>query len=132
MLSKSKHAGLIQIKNMGRAINFYTHKLGGSVNMRATGDMKDNWASVNVGKAELWLIKANKPEARKLAYNVFSVKSIRATVKGLKSKGVKFEAAEAMQGAKIEGPIAWHKYGASAFFKDTEGNLLMLWQNPRM
>jgi hypothetical protein len=30
---------------------------------------------------------------------------------------------------KVEGPIAYESFGASAFFKDSEGNLLMVWQN---
>ena len=29
---------------------------------------------------------------------------------------------------KVDGPIAYEEFGASAFFKDSEGNLLMLWQ----
>jgi predicted enzyme related to lactoylglutathione lyase len=132
MLSKSKHAALIPIKNMSRAINFYTRTLGGSVNMRGTGKMKDWWASVNVVKAEFWLIKPEKQESRKLAYNTFSVKNIKAEVKGLKSKGIKFMSAEGMPGTKVEGPIAFSPYGASAFFNDSEGNVLMLWQAPKM
>ncbi|MFI5412491.1 MAG: VOC family protein [Candidatus Micrarchaeales archaeon] len=133
MLSKSKHASLIPVKNMSRAIRFYTNTLGGSLNMRGTKEMRDYWASVNVGKAEFWLVKPDKIESRKLSYNTFTVKNIRATVKGLKSKSVKFLPAENMgPGTKINGPIASGPFGANAFFKDSEGNLLMLWQIPKM
>ncbi|HUC38562.1 MAG TPA: VOC family protein [Candidatus Acidoferrum sp.] len=133
MLSKSKHAALIPIKNMSRAIGFYTKTLGGSLNMRGMGEMKNYWASVNVGKAEFWLVSPEKSEKRKLAYNTFAVKNIKAEVTGLKRRGVKFE--PAMRGSpkdKVEGPITYSPYGASAFFSDSEGNMLMLWQRPRM
>ncbi len=132
MLSKSRHAALIPIKNMNRAINFYTRKLGGSLNGRGTGEMKDGWASLNVGKSEFWLVKPGKQESRKLAYNTFTVKNIKAEVRGLESKSVKFLPAEKMPGARIDGPIAFNPYGASAFFRDSEGNLIMLWQRPKM
>ena len=130
MLSKSKHAALIPIKNMNRAIRFYTKTLGGSLNARGTGDMKDGWASVNIGKSELWLVDPGRRESRKLAYNTFAVKNIKSIVKGLKSKGVRFEQAERMNPKdRVDGPITYSPYGASAFFKDSEGNMLMLWQS---
>ena len=31
--------------------------------------------------------------------------------------------------SRVEGPIAFETFGAAAFFKDPEGNLLMIWQN---
>jgi predicted enzyme related to lactoylglutathione lyase len=133
MLSKSDFATLVPIKNMDRAVKFYTRTLGGSLNMRAKGEMKDFWASVNVGKAEFWLIKPEKHEKRNLAYSTFIVKNIKKTVDGLKKKGVKFLPAERMDSdSRVDGPISYSPYGAGAFLKDSEGNVLMLWQNPDM
>ncbi len=133
MLARTRHATLIPVKNMSRAIGFYTKKLGGSLNMRADGEMKDYWASLNIGKSEFWFVKPPKPEKMKLAYNTFTVKNIRSMVKGLKTKGIKFEKAETMSPKdKVEGPITWSPYGASAFFHDSEGNMIMLWQNTMM
>ncbi len=130
MLSKSRHAALITVKNMNRAINFYTRALGGSLNMRGTGEMKDGWASLNVGRAEFWLVKPDRREKLKLAYNTFAVKDIKAEVTGLKRRGVKFAPAERMGPKdKVDGPITYSTYGASAFFWDSEGNALMLWQS---
>ncbi len=128
----SNHVTLIPIRNMSRALNFYTKKLGGSLKMRGTGDMKNWWASISVAKSEIWLIKPEKYEGRKLSYNNFVVKNIRKEVKELAKRGVKFDAAEKIPGAKIEGPISFSPYGSSAFFKDTEGNMLMLFQEPKM
>jgi predicted enzyme related to lactoylglutathione lyase len=133
MLSKASFATLIPIRNMDRAIRFYRKSLGGKLNIRAAGDMKNYWASVNVGKFEFWLVNPEKWEKRDLAYSTFVVKDIRKTVAGLKKKGVKFLRGETMDPAsKVEGPIVHSLYGSGATFRDSEGNLFMLWQNASM
>jgi len=130
MLSKAKFASLVPIRNMNRALRFYTKTLGGSLNMRAPGEMRNSWASVRVGKSEFWLVRPDKNEKRDLAYSAFVVKDIKKTVSGLKKKGVKFLPAERMGGdSKIDGPISYSPYGAVAILKDSEGNLLMLWES---
>jgi len=130
MLSHADFATLVPIRNMDRAIRFYTVTLGGSLNMRADGEMKNYWASVSVGKSEFWLVKPENREKRNLAYSTFIVKDIKETVGNLKKKGVKFLRAEKMgPDSKVDGPIAFTLYGAEAFFKDSEGNLSMLWEN---
>ena len=129
MLSQATFASLVPVRNMDRAIKFYTEALGGKLQMRAEGEMKDFWASVKVGKAEVWLVQPQKWEKRELAYSTFVVKDIKVAVKELKGSGAKFQAAEKNNAkTKIDGPIAYETYGAAAFFKDSEGNLLMLWQ----
>lgn len=127
MLSKASLSTLVPVKNMSRAVKFYTESLGGKLNMR----VKNEYASINVGKSEFWLIIPSEYEKRELAYTAFSVTDIKATVAELKKSGVKFEKAEKRDSkSKIEGPIVYEDMGAAAFFKDSEGNLLMLWQNP--
>jgi predicted enzyme related to lactoylglutathione lyase len=130
MISKAGFATSVPIRNMDRAIAFYTRALGGSLNMRGQGEMKSYWASVNVGKEEFWLVKPEKREKRDLAYSTFIVRDIKRTVVGLKRKGVKFLRAEKMgPDSRIDGPISYTSYGAGAFFKDSEGNLLAIWEN---
>lgn len=130
-LSDARLATLVPIRNMDRAVKFYTESLGGKLTYRATeGVMKDSWASVKIGRNEFWLIAPEIHEKRSLAYSTFVVKDIRSVVSDLKSRGVKFSRAERMsEETKIEGPIALDSVGASAFLKDSEGNLLMIWQN---
>jgi catechol 2,3-dioxygenase-like lactoylglutathione lyase family enzyme len=129
MWSKVPLVTLVPIRNMNRAIKFYTKTLGGKLGDRGLGEMRDAWASVTVGKNQIWLVGGPRPEKRKLAYSLFSVKNVRAVVKKLKQQGVKFERAERMgEQTKIEGEIAWEPFGGSAFFKDSEGNLFMVWQ----
>jgi predicted enzyme related to lactoylglutathione lyase len=115
---------------MDRAVKFYTESLGGKLLQRDEGAMKDFWASIKVGKSEFWMIAPETREKKTLAYSTFVVDDIRAVVKGLQGKGVKFIKAEKMnKETKVEGPIAFESFGASAFLKDSEGNLLMIWQN---
>ena len=133
MLSRADHATLVPIRNMNRALRFYTKTLGGSLNMRGMGEMKDSWASVNIGKTEYWLVRPEKHEKRELAYSAFVVKDIKKTVVGLKKKRVRFLPAERMGAdSKTDGPISYSPYGAIVIMKDSEGNLLMLWQNAQM
>ncbi|MCI4350358.1 MAG: VOC family protein [Thermoplasmata archaeon] len=121
---------LIPVKNMNRAVKFYTKTLGGKKLERARGAMKNFWAGLKLGDHDVWLITPEKWEKRNLAYTTFLVKSIKPFVHGLMKKGVKFQRAEKMgPKTKIDGPIAHDEFGASAFFKDSEGNVLMVWQN---
>jgi len=130
MLSDASYATIVPIRNMDRAVKFYTETLGGKVHMRDAGEMKDMWASIKLAGSEFWLIPPEKREKRELSYSVFAVKDITSAVRDLKAKGVKFSRAEKMsKDTKVEGPIAREAgMGASAFFKDSEGNLLMLWE----
>src|SRR5690348_14384565 len=108
MLSDADFITFVPIKNMDRAIKFYTEALGGKLTMKGEGDMEDSWASLKIGKANFWLIVPSEKEVRKLAYSSFLVKDIKATVADLKAKGVKFGRAEkATPDTKIEGPISY-------------------------
>jgi|SRR5271170_3846148 len=130
MISKAPLATLMPIRDMNRAIKFYTKALGGKLQYRGKGQMRNFWAWVKLGPNDVWLIAPQKREKRTMAYSTFLVQNIRAAVKELKGKGVKFQRAEKMgPKTRVEGPIAYESVGAAAYFKDTEGNLLMIWQN---
>ncbi|MCI4320246.1 MAG: VOC family protein [Thermoplasmata archaeon] len=130
MATKPRLISLMPIRNMNRAIKFYTKVLPGKLEYRGQGPMRDMWAGLRMGTHEVWLIAPEKREKRTLAYNTFLVDNIKGFVRGLQKKGVKFEKGEAMsKDAKIDGPIVFETFGASAFFKDSEGNVLMVWQN---
>ncbi|HTT25339.1 MAG TPA: VOC family protein [Thermoplasmata archaeon] len=130
MASKARVAILTPIKDMDRAIKFYTKSLGGELQMRGQGEMKDGWASVKVGAQEFWLVAPSKREKRELAYTTFQVKDIKKYVAELMDSGVKFDQPEKRsKETRVEGPIAFEPFGAAAFFKDSEGNVLMAWQD---
>ena len=50
---------LMPIRDMGRAIKFYTKSIGFKLAMRGEGEMGDGWASLTLGSAEFWLIAPN-------------------------------------------------------------------------
>jgi catechol 2,3-dioxygenase-like lactoylglutathione lyase family enzyme len=130
MLDKAGFVTLVPVKKMDRAIKFYTEGLGGKVVSKGEGDMEDSWASLKVGKTQFWLIKPESWEKRELAYNTFIVDDIKAVVADLKKRGVKFSRGEKFdEKTKVDGSISRHEWGAEAFFKDSEGNLLMLWES---
>jgi len=128
--SKVPLVTLVPVRNMNRALKFYTKTLGAELVYRGRGQMRDYWASLEIGSNPIWLVGGSKPEKRELAYSLFQVRNIRKVVKRLKERGVKFQRAEKMgEQTTIEGSIAWEPFGGSAFFKDSEGNLFMVWQN---
>ena len=130
MATKAKLVTLMPVRNMNRAIKFYTKKLGAKMGDRGRGEMKNFWASVRFGTDEVWLVAPPERERRKLAYSTLLVNNIKRYVGQLTSRGIKFERAQRLgRNARVEGPIVFEDFGASAFFKDTEGNLLMVWQN---
>jgi catechol 2,3-dioxygenase-like lactoylglutathione lyase family enzyme len=131
MALKADVVTLIPVKKMARAIEFYTKKLDAKVLMRGDGAMKDWWASIEIADHEFWLVGADASERRKLAYQALVVKNIKKAVAKLMDKGVKFEKGEAGEmGNKVDGPISSGENGASAFFKDTESNLWMVFEGP--
>jgi predicted enzyme related to lactoylglutathione lyase len=131
MFSNARLATLIPIRDMDRAIKFYTKSLGAKVNLRLEGEMKNFWAALKLGENDLWLLAPQKREKRTLAYSTFQVKNIKSAVRELQGKGVKFKRAEKMgPETRVEGPIAFgDTMGASAFFQDSEGNIFMIWQS---
>lgn len=132
MAAEARRATLIPIRNMNRAVKFYSKVLGAKLEMRAPGEMRDFWAALKVGGADVWLIAPKKREKTALASSAFLVKEIRAFVGRLKRNGARFSRPEPMnKEARIDGPIAYDPIGASAFFKDSEGNLMLIWQSPR-
>jgi predicted enzyme related to lactoylglutathione lyase len=130
MLDKSALVTFVTVKKMERAVKFYTESLGGKLVAKGKDEMEGSWASVKIGKAEFWLVVPEAWEERELAYNAFVVDDIKTAVADLRSRGVKFSRAEKMTpDTRIEGPISHHDWGSEAFFKDSEGNQLMLWQS---
>lgn len=130
MATKPRLAILVPVRKMNRAIKFFTKSLGAKMGDRARGEMRDYWASVKLLGTDLWLIVPSEYEKRKLAYTTILVPDIKRFVSRLMRNGVKFDKADPMsKETKVDGPIATETFGSSAFFKDSEGNLWMAWQN---
>lgn len=130
MPTKERLVTLIPIRKMDRAIEFYTKALGAKFLYRGEGEMADGWAGLELLGHDLWLVAPEKREKRELAYTTILVRNIRKTVARMQKAGVKFQKAERnSKDDKIEGPILFAPFGGMATFKDSEGNLLMVWEN---
>jgi len=122
---------LIPIRNMSRAVRFYSKQLGGKVTMRGTGAMRNSWASMSIAGHNVWLVAPDKREKRSLAYTTLVVKNAKRYVGALQRRGVRFQRGESVgPGSKVDGPVVSNPYGTTAFFKDPEGNLWMIFEIP--
>ena len=77
MLTKADFATITPVRDMERAFKFYTKTLGGTLEARAKGDMKDMWASIKIGKETFWLgPRSSQLKKLDFAFSSFVVKDI--------------------------------------------------------
>lgn len=107
----------IKVKNLDRAIEFYTEKLGLTCRRK-----EKDWAAIIVGDAELHLyLYGGVTKGLE-----FYVNNLDMEVKKLKEKGIKFFSDKTMPNflRVDENQITEFPWGRTAFFKDSEGNEL--------
>lgn len=128
MLTQSPVYTHVKIKSMDRAFAFYTKTLGLDV-VRGKDAMKDIWASVKTANGKLWL----GPHGANTGL-IFVVKNLEKTVKQLKGKKVSFFIPAPMKKHGMKTHIADHPWGKHAWFRDSEGNSVMLFEprKPRL
>ena len=109
----------IKVKDLKRAIDFYTEKLG----LFCRRKEKD-WAAIKIGDAEIHLYLHGSITSGLEFY----VDDLDGEVKKLKEKGIKFFSDKNMPNfIKVdENQITEFPWGRTAFFKDSEGNELAL------
>ncbi len=124
MLSAAKVVPSLAVTDVARARHFYEDKLGLEPLKEGTG--ADHVMYRCGGDTRLYIFhrEAVKPEA---TVAVFQVADIESEVADLKSRGVRFEEIEKF-GLKMVNSILTTGPVKSAWFKDTEGNLLSLVQ----
>lgn len=109
----------LKVKDLKRAIEFYTKKLG----LVCRRQEKD-WAAIKVGDAEihLYLYGGIKSGLE------FYVEDLDKEVKKLKEKGIKFFSDRDMPHfiRVDENQITEFPWGRTAFFRDSEGNELAI------
>jgi predicted enzyme related to lactoylglutathione lyase len=106
----------VPVENQGRALEFYTKKLGLRVFTDQTmGDMR--WIELQVPGAEtlLVLFKEENHKPAQMPVAVFVADNVQATYEELKSKGVEF----------VQPPKKEH-WGEHAVLKDSEGNSIVV------
>ncbi|MDP3881460.1 MAG: VOC family protein [Nanoarchaeota archaeon] len=109
----------VKVKDLERAIEFYTEKLGLSCRHK-----DKEWAAIKVGDAEIHLYL----HAGITSGLEFYVDDLDNEVKKLKKKGVDFFSNKKMVNfiSVDKNQITTFPWGRNAFFKDSEGNQLAL------
>jgi len=106
----------VPVQDQGRALEFYTKKLGLKVfTDQAWGE--ERWIELQVPGAEtlVVLFKQANHTPGKMPAAVFVADNVQATYDELKAKGVEF----------VQPPKKEH-WGEHAILKDTEGNLVLV------
>ncbi len=123
MLSDKKAVAVLPATDLKRAKDFYTEKLGLKILNEPPGML-----AVGAGEDTMFTVY-ERPEGTKADHTVldFSVGDIEKEVADLKARGVIFEEYDMPEmGIKTENGIAIIGDWKSAWFKDSEGNIIGL------
>ncbi len=122
MLTNAMVVPTLPVVDMARARNFYEEKLGlRFLEEREAGVLYD------CGEGTMLLLYQRAPTKADNTAVSFLVDDIESEVAGLKRKGIAFEEYD-MPGLKTEASIATLDQDKTAWFKDTEGNILAVTQ----
>ena len=122
MLSAATIHAYIPVSNVARARKFYEEKLG----LEPKGDYAGG-VIYECGGAEVFMYPTPNAGTSKASQAYWEVKDVEAEVADLKKRGVKFEEYD-MPGITMKNSIATGGGAKTAWFKDTEGNILAVSQ----
>jgi len=127
MLGSAKVVATLPVVDLARARRFYEGKLGLRLLQANTSVPQFQDAMYEAGGGTRIYLYQRTPTKADHTVVAFEVKNIEQIVKDMKSKGVVFEEYD-MPGLKTVNGIAIVPNGKSAWFKDTEGNILAVTQ----
>jgi len=122
MLSTAPIRAYIPVTNVSRARKFYEEKVG----LRP----KEEYAGgviYECGGAEVFMYPTSNAGTSKASQAYWQVENVEAEVTELKARGVTFEEYD-MPGVTMKNSIATAGGAKTAWFKDTEGNILAVSQ----
>ncbi|MPZ16042.1 MAG: VOC family protein [Chloroflexi bacterium] len=121
MLGSTPVSAAIHVIDLQRAKRYYADTLGLSI----VGEDPKAWVKVGAGSGtQICLSLTTTPAANEHTVAYFQVENVEQAVKGLTARGVVFEHYD-MEGFKTDANgIATVGDDRSAWFKDSEGNLL--------
>jgi len=121
MLGNKLLVTVLPAVDLKRAKDFYTNKIGLKVSKESSEGILLQGPG---GKSNLYLYE-HGPTKADHTVAAFVVDDLEKEVQKLKDKGVKFEEYDTPQ-LKTVNSIATREYGKSAWFKDTEGNIISI------
>jgi catechol 2,3-dioxygenase-like lactoylglutathione lyase family enzyme len=123
-LGNTQIAANVAVQDLARALEFYKHKLG----LKTMAFTDFFGAAISQDGSMLSLSQRQKKASDEDSVN-FTVKDIKATIKELESRGVKFQDYDTDR-LKTVDHISEYKGFQAAWFKDSEGNTLQINQSP--
>lgn len=120
MLGTANVKTMLPVKDLTAARSFYEKTLG----LEPTGDMPEEAVTYRSGRTSLIVYRSEYAGTNKGTAALWEVSDLKAAVKELKGRGVRFEHYDDMPGITREGDI--HRAGPMemAWFKDPSGNIL--------
>ena len=122
MLSTAPIRAYIPVSNLSRARKFYEETLGLRPKQEFAGGV-----IYECGGAEVFMYPTPNAGTSKASQAFWEVKDVEAEVAELKARGVKFEEYD-LPGVTMKDGIATGGGAKTAWFKDTEGNILAISQ----
>ena len=122
MLSKAPIRAYIPVSNVARARKFYEDTIGLEPKQEYAGGV-----IYECGGTEVFMYPTSNAGTSKASQAFWQVADVEAEVADLKARGVKFEEYD-MPGVTMKNSIATGGGAKTAWFKDTEGNILAVSQ----
>jgi predicted enzyme related to lactoylglutathione lyase len=122
MLRAAPIRAYIPVSNLSRARNFYEKTLGLAPKEEYAGGV-----IYECGGAEVFMYPTKNAGTSKASQAFWQVRDVEAEVAELKTRGVVFEEYD-MPGIRMKDSIATGGGAKTAWFKDTEGNILAVSQ----
>ena len=122
MLQSAPIRAYIPVTDVSRARKFYEGKIGLVPKQEFAGGV-----IYECGGCEVYMYPTSNAGTSKASQAFWEVEDVEAEVKELKARGVKFEDYD-LPGASMKNSIATGGGAKTAWFKDTEGNILAVSQ----
>ncbi len=126
MLQESPMYAYIPAKDVARAREFYERKLGFKPKAEMAGGVLYEFGE----RTACFLYPTPNAGTSKASQAFWQVDDVEREVAELRARGVKLEEYD-MPGFKTQGGIATAGGAKTAWFKDSEGNILAVVQSPR-
>ena len=121
MLGNADATPMIAVKDIDRAKQFYSEKLG----LDPVEEMDDEVFMLKSGSTSFSVYRSEYAGTNKATALTFDVDDIDSEVRDLKDKGISFEHYD-LEGLTADGDIYRGEGMKTAWFKDPDGNILSL------
>jgi catechol 2,3-dioxygenase-like lactoylglutathione lyase family enzyme len=119
MLGDKEVCAVLAVKDVDKALQFYTETLGLKEDKKDPGGVL-----LSSGKGKLYVYQSEFAGSNKATAVAWNVDNVEEVVNDLKGKGVSFEHYDNLPGTTLEGDIHVMGPARAVWFKDLDGNIL--------